>query len=72
MDTKRTMTDNIDPFLCDHMGKTEDGKNIVIEVYRNDSAYPNYYKCTVCGSEFPVIGDTDEWEPVMVDYDKQT
>lgn len=65
------MTVNIpEPFLCHHTGKDSEGKDIVTEVYRNDSAYPNYLKCRACGSEFPVIGDTDKWEPVMVDYDK--
>ncbi len=61
-----------DPFLFYHTGKTVDGESVVREVYRNDSSYPNYYKCMVCGDEFPVIGDTDKWEPVLVDYDKQS
>ena len=60
-----------EPFLCNHRGKDKDGEDIVIEVYHNDSSYPNYFKCRVCGDEFPVIGDTDKWEPVMVDYDIQ-
>lgn len=45
--------------ICWHIG-TE-----VTEVYRHDSTYANYYRCNVCGDEFPVIGDTNDWKPVM-------
>ncbi len=54
-----------DPFWCYHIVPEQ-----IVELYKNDSDHPNYYKCNICGSEFPVIGDTDKWEPVMVDYDK--
>ena len=58
--TKSTIPE---PFWCDHSHEIK-------EVYRNDSSYPNYFKCVVCGDEFPVIGDTNQWKPVLVDYDK--
>jgi hypothetical protein len=54
-----------DPFLCHHNYE-------VTEIDLRDAGHPTHYKCVVCGDKFPVIGDTDKWEPVMVDYDKQT
>ncbi|HYT40940.1 MAG TPA: hypothetical protein VEP90_01220 [Methylomirabilota bacterium] len=55
------------PFMCDHSNP-----DMIVEVYKDGSSHPNYIRCDICGSEFPVIGDTDKWEPVMVDYDKQS
>lgn len=39
--------------ICEH-------KN-TIEVYENESSFPNYYKCVDCESKFPTLGDTDLW-----------
>ncbi len=27
---------------------------------------PTHYKCLECGSTFPLIGDTDQWDPVEI------
>lgn len=26
---------------------------------------PGHYRCDNCGSTFPLIGDTDMWEPIV-------
>jgi hypothetical protein len=31
-----------------------------------DKGYVTHYKCKICGSTFPVIGDTDEWESKLI------
>lgn len=28
---------------------------------------PGHYRCEDCGDTFPLIGDTDQWEPKMIE-----
>ena len=47
-------------FSCLHDEVTERPK------YAPDDL-PGHYLCTICGSTFPLIGDTDEWKAVLVE-----
>lgn len=51
-----------EPFMCHH-NESDEIREISIP---EDRGYVTHYKCMVCGSMFPVIGDTDMWKPIMV------
>jgi hypothetical protein len=57
-------------FWCEHRGKDENGDPIAIEMWEEEKDHPRYWMCRVCGSRFPVIGDTDKWAPVFVEYEE--
>ena len=44
-----------------HSATQPSDKDTITEVYHGDKGYPTHYRCTTCGSEFPVLGDTDRW-----------
>lgn len=49
-----------DPATCYHVNVTERPR------YAIDDE-PGHYLCLDCGDKFPLIGDTDKWEPKALD-----
>jgi len=52
-------------FWCDH----SDPSRITEVSIPEDKGHVTHYKCTICDSTFPVIGDTDMWIPALVIYE---